>query len=315
VLVSSAGMAGVTQDVIALLDGKLDKPVRQHELLDCLVRIHSQAPDEQQNIPAPRPRPQAAGSGLNILLAEDNKINQKFASVLLSKAGHTVTIVENGHQAVDAVRHGAFDIVLMDIQMPDLDGVGATREIRALPAPKNGIPIVAMTAHAMAGAKEEYLEAGMNDYVAKPIQQKLLFAVLKKFGASGLVQASPQPSPDEEPILDYVKLDDLAKALSVETIHELLRLFSSDMMHHAQKMTPDNLETTAQMAHAIVSSAGNIGVARLSVRARQLEQACRGGESENAVRLIDEVQAISSASQREIETFLAEYRAPQRATA
>ena len=81
---------------------------------------------------------------LRVLLAEDNKINQQYAMVVLGKGGHQVTIAENGHQAVEAVRNADFDLVLMDIQMPELDGVEATRRIRKLPAPKNAVPIFAM---------------------------------------------------------------------------------------------------------------------------------------------------------------------------
>jgi CheY-like chemotaxis protein len=96
---------------------------------------------------------------LRILLAEDNKINQQFASFLLSKAGHVVTMAENGHQAVDALRENDFDVILMDIQMPELDGLQATRQIRAMTGPKSKIQIIAITAHAMAGAREEYVAA------------------------------------------------------------------------------------------------------------------------------------------------------------
>ena len=136
---------------------------------------------------------------MRILLAEDNKINQKFALALLGKAGYKIEVVENGHQAVDAVRHGDYDLVLMDVQMPELDGVEATKRIRALPAPKCNIPIVALTAHAMSGAKEEYLEAGMNDYVSKPIQPAVLFAKLEQFASashdSGNIAADLAPRP------------------------------------------------------------------------------------------------------------------------
>jgi CheY-like chemotaxis protein len=97
---------------------------------------------------------------LRILLAEDNKINQQYATVVLNKGGYQVTIAENGIQAVEAVRNADFDLVLMDIQMPEMDGVEATRQIRRLPAPKNAVPIFAMTAHAMQGVCEEYLNAG-----------------------------------------------------------------------------------------------------------------------------------------------------------
>src|SRR6185312_3667703 len=107
VMVSSAGTHGVPRDILTLLDGKLDKPVRQHELQDCLIRIyrhHAKAAPVRE--PASGPKP--ATIALDILLAEDNKINQKFASTVLGKAGHNVTVVENGHQAVDAVRRRDF---------------------------------------------------------------------------------------------------------------------------------------------------------------------------------------------------------------
>jgi CheY-like chemotaxis protein len=105
---------------------------------------------------------------LRALLAEDNKINQQFATLVLTNAGHSVEIAGNGREAVDALGRSDFDVILMDIQMPLLDGVQATQEIRALPEPNGTIPIIAVTAHAMAGAREEYLAAGMNDYIAKP---------------------------------------------------------------------------------------------------------------------------------------------------
>ena len=113
-------------------------------------------------------------------MAEDNKINQQYATILLKTAGYHVTVAENGHQAVDALRSDDFDVVLMDVQMPELDGIQATRQIRALPAPKNEILIIAMTAHAMTGAREEYLAAGMDDYISKPFQAALVLSKLSR---------------------------------------------------------------------------------------------------------------------------------------
>jgi CheY-like chemotaxis protein len=115
---------------------------------------------------------------LKILLAEDNKINQKFALALLRKAGHYVDVAQNGHEAVDAVRRAHYDVVLMDVQMPELDGIEATKQIRALPAPKCNLPIIALTAHAMSGARDQYLEAGMNDYISKPMDPATLLSKL-----------------------------------------------------------------------------------------------------------------------------------------
>jgi signal transduction histidine kinase/CheY-like chemotaxis protein len=311
VMVSSAGMQGVPKDVLALLDAKLDKPVRQHELFDCLVRVHSQMPDENES---PMMEAQSAAMpahGLNILLAEDNKINQKFATVLLTKAGHRVTVAENGHQAVDAVQREDFDIVLMDIQMPDLDGVGATREIRGMPAPKCDVTIIAMTAHAMAGAREEYLDAGMNDYIAKPVQREILFTKLAQYGAG----KSEEPSSASLPLLDGDKVAELVDTISAQMLGELLRLFLTNTMSHIAGLDAADLKTAGIHAHAIVSAAGNIGVARLSAQARLLEAACRNTDRALAERHIRELQAVARQSENEICAWLAAQQSEERAIA
>jgi signal transduction histidine kinase/DNA-binding response OmpR family regulator len=179
VMVSSAGLNGIKRETLPLLDAKIEKPVRQHELLDCLIRLHGVG----QPVSAPAEKTASGGAGqpvrgLKILVAEDNKINQKYADALLGSCGHTVHMVENGLQAVDAVRRDDYDVVLMDIQMPELDGIGATREIRALGQPKCNIPIIALTANAMTGDEKHYLESGMDAYVSKPIRPVELFQKL-----------------------------------------------------------------------------------------------------------------------------------------
>lgn len=120
----------------------------------------------------------ASPSRLRVLLAEDNKTNQMFVNALLTKAGHQVVVTTNGHEAVDAMRREDFDVVLMDVEMPELDGLQATQQIRAMEMPKSQIPIIALTAHAMSGAREEYLAAGMDDYLVKPVHPALLLAKL-----------------------------------------------------------------------------------------------------------------------------------------
>ncbi len=121
--------------------------------------------------------------GLQILLAEDNKINQKVALAMLTSGGHSVDIAENGREAVDAVAGGDYDVVLMDIHMPDMDGVAATKAIRALDdADRASTPIIALTANAMAGSRDTYLAAGMDEYVSKPIDAKLLNHALAGIG-------------------------------------------------------------------------------------------------------------------------------------
>jgi CheY-like chemotaxis protein len=116
---------------------------------------------------------------LAILLAEDNRLNRKVAAALLEKMGHHVDAVENGARAVEAVEHGRYDLVLMDCEMPEMDGYDATRAIRALPHHGN-LPIVAMTAYAMPEDRQRCLDAGMNDYVSKPISVQRLRRVVER---------------------------------------------------------------------------------------------------------------------------------------
>lgn len=117
-------------------------------------------------------------SGARLLVAEDNLINQRVVEAILAAAGTSCDFVENGEEAVQAVRRGEYDLILMDDQMPVMDGVTATKAIRSLESPKSAVPIVAITANAMVGDKERYLEAGMDAYVSKPIDSKILFSTL-----------------------------------------------------------------------------------------------------------------------------------------
>ncbi len=145
------------------------RPVKEWELRELLVHW----PTEADPQPAPAPMADArlasaAGIDLEILLAEDNVVNQRLACALLTRSGHHVTVAENGREALDLFRAGKFDVVLMDIQMPELDGLEATRRLRA----RHGadVPIIAMTAHAMDGDRERCLAAGMDDHITKPIR-------------------------------------------------------------------------------------------------------------------------------------------------
>jgi PAS domain S-box-containing protein len=137
----------------------------------------------------------AGGSGLKILLAEDNKINQKVALAMLASGGHSVDVAENGREAVEAVSAGNYDVVLMDIHMPEMDGVAATKAIRQLDdAQRAAIPIIALTANAMAGSRDTYLAAGMNEYVSKPIDAALLNSALADVGGGVAAPSVPLAS-------------------------------------------------------------------------------------------------------------------------
>ena len=295
VLVSSAGSEGIKK--AAILDAIVEKPVRQHDLLDCLLKIYSASGAENVLSNARRvvrAKP-ASSHQLQVLLAEDNRINQQFAIMVLNKAGHHVQSVWNGHEAVDAVRRDDYDVVLMDVQMPELDGVEATRQIRALPPPKNSIRIIAMTAHAMAGAREEYLAAGMNDYIAKPVQPEVLLTKLSQLTPA----ARPMPPPVQvedaagnpiPPVLDVDKLAELEAALPTNAVRDFLLLFFPDIESHlaaiGEARQRDDFEAVARAAHVVVSNAGNAGATLTSVLARKLEQACRSGNRADCDSLI-----------------------------
>jgi signal transduction histidine kinase/CheY-like chemotaxis protein len=177
---------------------KLLKPVKQSLLLDNIMRIlagETRDRAEASRPPAPQPSaPDDAGAGghaaLRVLLAEDNPVNVKFALKLLERAGHDVTVAGNGRQAVDlwASEQPPFDVILLDVQMPEMDGLDATRAIRQIESDRDGdnnVPVIAMTANAMAGDREMCLNAGMDGYVAKPVKKDALFAELERVLARG----------------------------------------------------------------------------------------------------------------------------------
>jgi CheY-like chemotaxis protein len=120
-------------------------------------------------LPRPADAATAATNGLTILVAEDNAVNRKLIALMLEAQGHTCTFAEDGEKAVALAAQGAFDVVLMDVQMPVIDGMEATRRIRALCTAVAHVPVIAVTANAMSGDREKYLAAGMDGYVSKPI--------------------------------------------------------------------------------------------------------------------------------------------------
>ena len=260
-----------------------------------------------------------APPSLHILLTEDNKINQKFATALLQKAGHTVELAENGHQAVAAVCRADFDVVLMDIQMPELDGVSATQQIRALPEPKNRIPIIAMTAHAMAGNKEEYLAAGMNDYVSKPVQPTVILGKLARIekrtasaGPAITVRFEEEPrvtaQANTPPFLDFNKLSELDAVMPPTQYRDFVNLYLADIELHLQQIAllraQGEHNGIAHFAHDIVSTSGNIGAMRVSAAARSLEEACQAGFVDQTDALVQDLKLACRQSAIALRTWL-----------
>jgi CheY-like chemotaxis protein/HPt (histidine-containing phosphotransfer) domain-containing protein len=175
----------------------LTKPVRQSTLFDAIATALGPA-EVLPAAPAAMPvrEPAQPVSSLQILLAEDNPVNQMTATTMFEKLGHAVVVANNGREAIDKINEQAFDIVFMDVQMPEMDGVTATGEIRKREeSTRRHIPIVAMTAHAMKGDKEKCLEAGMDDYVSKPIRRKDLADVIARIVERFLTPAAANEEP------------------------------------------------------------------------------------------------------------------------
>jgi signal transduction histidine kinase/DNA-binding response OmpR family regulator len=322
VVASSAGAHGLSAAAHETVDAVVTKPVREQSLLDAFARLFGARGPERPSQMSETPRAtKPTGRSLRVLVAEDNKINQRLASMLLQNAGHHVTIAENGTQAVTAVRDDFYDVVLMDVQMPELDGVQATRQIRALAAPKNGVPIIAVTAHAMAGAREEYLAAGMNDYLSKPIDAAALISKLAQLtGSLPLTESvasrsrnSEAPSevgaaPPATADLDEAQLRSLQEALTPAELRELLQMFLSDgagrvtdLRDHAMR---GDMAAAATEAHIMISAAGSIGLARVSELAARLERSCKSGEGETASRLVIDLCAAHLAGTSALRTWI-----------
>jgi signal transduction histidine kinase/DNA-binding response OmpR family regulator/CHASE3 domain sensor protein len=188
-LTSSASPGDQKRGEELRIAARLLKPVKQSLLLDNIMRILAGTnKSEAEREPAARVEQTEAAAPmepLRVLLAEDNSVNVAFATKLLQRAGHQITVAGNGKQAIERWSAEAFDLILMDVQMPEMDGLDATREIRKREAGNGRIPIIAMTANAMQGDREMCMSAGMDGYVAKPVKKELLFKEMDRVVAKG----------------------------------------------------------------------------------------------------------------------------------
>jgi two-component system sensor histidine kinase/response regulator len=173
------------------VNGFLVKPVGQQALLEAIRRVVGSRLGDDQEPAAPAVTPTRAARRLRVLVAEDNPVNQKLAQHLLERRGHTPVLVSNGREAYDTTLRDVFDLVLMDLQMPEMDGFEATASIRARERDRGipRVPIVALTAHAMQGDRQRCLDADMDGYVAKPIKPVELFEVIDRVIAANAAVA------------------------------------------------------------------------------------------------------------------------------
>ncbi len=248
---------------------------------------------------------------LRILLAEDGKANQAMAVGLLSKWGHTVEIAETGQEAVDRWQRGSFDAILMDIQMPVLDGIDATRRIRELEGDRPGggrIPIIAMTAHAMKGDRQRCLDAGMDDYVSKPVRKPELAAALRGRQTESTPPDHPATESKLDPSENPMSDGPAAAIIDWNTALEILggdRDFHRSLLDSAiaevtdlrpqldRALKDQNCDVAERLAHTIKGAARAVVAVRTADAAATVEQAAAEGDCRRAIELMPKlVQAI-----------------------
>ncbi len=298
-MLTSAGQRGDAERCRQLgIQAYLTKPISRADLIEALGvvlagPVAAHAPDviTRHSIAESR-------KSLRILLAEDNLVNQQVAIAMLVKRGHQVDAVGTGRQAVEAVQRASYDVVLMDIQMPELDGFQATAAIRALPQ-GGDLPIVALTAHALSGERENCLERGMTGYLAKPFKGHELFALIEAPPDPTRVMPAAARAAARVPVdLDAFRTM-LREAGAEEAVDSILDTF--------ERQAPDRIaalvaalesresDAVARAAHALRGAAGTIGAHALAGLLERVEGAARGGDVAQASDDLESVKQEAAA--------------------
>jgi signal transduction histidine kinase/DNA-binding response OmpR family regulator/HPt (histidine-containing phosphotransfer) domain-containing protein len=301
VLASSIGTPNRSDPAAqAGFDAFLTKPVRHQALVTCLAGLVAEAAPEPALDAAPSATPAAPRGRGRVLLAEDNEINTMLACTILEEAGYSVDCVVNGLEAVEAVESMTFDLILMDVQMPVMDGLEATRRIRALGSSAARTPILAMTANAMATDRDACLEAGMDDFISKPIDpDTFLRVVVKVIPTAGEVPASTRAIVDvaDLPDLDDAHLDSLARLLPPARLNLVIEGYlaaAEGRLHELEACARSlDLDALARQAHDLKGASGNFGARRLQGLAEQLELASKSGDGPVAQALVAEIRRAS----------------------
>ncbi len=291
----------------------LSKPVHQSDLFDCIAGLCGVPADDAAPLPVARPRGEderedaaEPAASLKILVVEDNQVNQLLAVRTLEKEGHRTDVANNGIEAVKAVQTIPYDLVLMDVNMPVMDGIEATREIRKLSDARGRIPIIALTANAMTGDKERFLAAGMNDYLSKPLDRRKLAAAVAAWGGREIpaghesaAEEAPETAADsaaqllDAPVLDAKVLEDWQTYLPEKKFTELLCNHVHGAREYLDKLKAavDSgvLNEIGSLAHDLKSTCGGLGMSKVAIIAADLEAACREGRKDDALKLFPDV--------------------------
>jgi len=298
VILTSAGYPGEIERCRTLgITSYLFKPIRKLELLSAILQVREQRQTPSALTPAVTPsNPAVRGKELNILLAEDNRVNQVVATRILGKMGHAITVANNGVETLSLLAASKFDLVLMDIQMPQMDGIAATKSIRTREMKTNShLPIIAMTAHAMKGDRERCIEAGMDGYVSKPINiEDLEGAIAKVMRLTSTHVRGPNTEGCSEGLARIpVNLDfgQMLKRLGgdEELLHEVIEIFVDQAPKHVatlrRALSQGDTELVERTAHSMKGELGYLGIAVVSQKAGELEELGRKHQLEQAVRV------------------------------
>ena len=307
ILATSVGLPNPSDDARRVgFDDFLAKPLKRAALIESLCRVlgleTTPAPAGANGVWTASDR-RSNGTSLEILVAEDNAINQQLITALLKKWGHKITMVDTGFGAVTAATANDFDIILMDIQMPGMSGIDAAARIRKLPRPRGTVPIIALTAHVLEGAREEILAAGIQAHVAKPIDPVELALAIGRLTSTSAMPAIQNKTDVPDPSgLDEAALERLETQVGREMVAELAGMLLEQTppkiagIHSALK--DGDTAAARQLAHDIGSTAGNLGMGRVASLSRELERKFGEGAFDGLPALavqIDEAYARAAA--------------------
>jgi two-component system, sensor histidine kinase and response regulator len=302
VLLTSRGNRGEAREMQEIgFAAYLTKPIKGSQLRDCLTLVASKRIIEPETRPIPLVTRHSVAEQkkgqIRILLAEDNIINQKVALRHLERIGYRADVATNGKEVLEALERIPYDLIFMDVQMPEMDGFEATAAIRRKEREKGGhIPIIAMTAHAMKGDRERCLEAGMDDYLSKPIQpQGLIDAIarwldneaLGKSKVSSLDPAEPKKVYDHERVMQRVDGD---KAFFAEILGMFLEDAPIKIEKIREHLKEGDLAGLELQAHSLKGAASYFGAGVLEKVAFEIELAARDRELDRARTLSESIQ-------------------------
>jgi len=300
--------------VTAAFAAYLNKPIKPAALLDSLLHAINIDQSRAQPVPAAQISPDLAASlPLKILVAEDNPVNQKVVQQLLAHLGYRADLVASGLEVLDALDRQQYDVILMDVQMPEMDGLEATRRLRSRYGREDSPKIIAMTANAMPGDREACFAAGVDAYVSKPVELNDIRAVLTAVASATTVQKAACPAEDTEPqVIDARRINQLLELQDAEKpalVAEVIELFFADSPQHldklAQAIAAGEAEQLANAAHRYLSSIENLGARRMRACCMERERIGRAGGVAGAQAALDTLRREYERARTELAAIVA----------